>query len=477
MIIAIVSVLLISIAFSQYETFDLSAYQLTDYTKHSLRGNLSGNKQLNRLNDIADPTIGMIYNNRYSYFNGELNYIFQKGTRQYQRSLKMDLAFSTHLQNSENQNSTYYSSRVSPEFHIDNTFKRFSPGGLYTETDIVIDMDHTRSNVARQYLTYDHSSQSSLVSNNIEIYFPVKIGQGRIELINDATRALYIFQALDEAGRLSNPVDDNDIVDLANLITEIRNRSVFDTRLSNMKKLEDLDRFLTSRSMVDQPDSRYFVTLNDMWRNSSVADRYAGSQFAFVFRPGINIDYDKNLIEDEYVNERITVVDGGVEYKKKMPHSLKWQESIEACFYTALNNVYRFRTGNGSLYRNQLMNFNMSVERKYAYYPDTRTEMNITLGIAYANGIARLGENAEWLLADTQLLHGLVRANIYYYITPKLSLNANAYMEYLWAGESYSTAIPLGRAWRNYGASLGPNENGESRFTSNISFSIYYSIF
>jgi hypothetical protein len=229
--------------------------------------------------------------------------------------------------------------------------------------------------------------------------------------------------------------------------------------------------------MVDQPDARYFVTLNDMWRNSSVADRYAGIQYAFVLRPGINTEYEKDLLEENYVNERITVVDAGIEYQKMTPLSLKWQESIEACFYTALNNVYRFRTSNGSLYRNQLMNFNMSVERQYAYYPDTRTEILFKLGIAYANGIARLGENAEWLLADTQLLHGLAKVNIYYYITPKLSLNANANMEYLWAGESYSTAIPLERAWRNYGASLGPNEPGQRRFISNVSLSINYSIF
>ena len=210
-----------------------------------------------------------------------------------------------------------------------------------------------------------------------------------------------------------------------------------------MKHLEDLDSYLKSKGFVVNADARYFATLNDMWNASSQNARYAGSYIAFALRPGVVIDYTKDIKNDEYDNQRNSVIDLGVEYAKETPINLYWQESIVASFFTGMNDQYRHRTSYNTSTHNQYINMCASIERRLAYYPNTRTNIVFRLGAFIGNGIARLGHEPELILSGTQVIQGLGAIDLNYYITPKLKINAGYQIEYMWTGQNWSSALPL----------------------------------
>jgi len=476
-ILVLFLVIVSSLAFAQYEDVDLASYKTPDYSRHQLWGRFSGNNSIRRDNDISIPDENQYDHDYGASLNGDLYYYWEKSTREFQRNLDVDLHLNGRLDDDDDWRRTYNNISFTYDLYINKQDRKYFQNGLFAETNVTVDHRYYRNKYRYDYHESESTLEQNYKSNAINVYCPIKFGRGRIEFVGDARRAIYILQALDEAGRIADDVKDEDIVDLAELINELRNRRVFDSRLGTMEKIEDLDRFLQSRSMINKPDSRYFVTLDDMWRYSNANNRYSGSRVAIAFRPGIEVDYDKDIEDDTYVNERNTVIDLGVEYVKENPMDLYWQESIEACFYVVYNDLYRYRSYNSHLDEAQYMNLNASIERRYTYYPNTRTEMEFRLGISYANGIVRLGETPELLLADAHMIHGLAGYDISYYITPKLSLSARHRLEYMWAGSLYSIAGPIGRSFRNYSASLNAYANDEHQFYSYFSISIDYKIF
>jgi hypothetical protein len=97
---------------------------------------------------------------------------------------------------------------------------------------------------------------------------------------------IYIYDELARIGRSGTTKNDNEVVELAELISRLNNERFFDARLRRMEEIESVDSFLLANDHVIQQDARYFTTLNDFWIYGNAPVRNSGNRISLVFLPG-----------------------------------------------------------------------------------------------------------------------------------------------------------------------------------------------
>ncbi|MCG6190425.1 hypothetical protein K5G00_23585 [Maribellus maritimus] len=103
---------------------------------------------------------------------------------------------------------------------------------------------------------------------------------------------IYIFEDLFENDRLNRLPGENEILQLANQIAQLRNQRFFDSRLRRIYEIETLDSLINHLGLVNESDATYFTSLNDMWLYGDEI-RYSGTRFQFNAFGSLFYQFDK----------------------------------------------------------------------------------------------------------------------------------------------------------------------------------------
>ncbi len=165
-----------------------------------------------------------------------------------------------------------------------NLYSRLALSGGGHQTEFSFDPSGYYQNETRVYkehffYQYGYSGRGGIYTSGYEPKFSMSlagsasgaIGRGRLESVGDAQTALFILEDLYREGKIGE-VDKETADRFAHLITEIKNRRVFDYRRKTMFQLEQVDSFLRKNTGIKECDAKTFAIINDNLYYSSNND-------------------------------------------------------------------------------------------------------------------------------------------------------------------------------------------------------------
>jgi hypothetical protein len=398
---------------SQVTNYDIGTYRVPDVKWRMLETNFgfSGSSQNSKstYNTITSENTGN--NNR-----GNLGlYFYQfRNTDVLQQEISSRLNSGYAIENSTGSavsSSRYYQPLIFSGMIIN---RRYFRGRVFYETNLDLRNSKT-SRFLKQPEIYAYEGREA--QQNIEINIPLKIGYGRIEQVQDARQAIYIFDELARVERTDINKTDENIIELAQHISRLRNTRIFDSRIRWMEQVESLDSLLLANNHVTQQDSRYFTTLADMWGYAGFPIRRSGNRISLALNPRYR--HINNSSTDAQTGNRYNSigyrfdVNAGIEFMHEKPLNLHWQNSFSANAYYI---YYKVKNSDFA------PAFQTAVAHSIGFYPNTRTEMMLSNGIEY---YAEMMENT---LNKREYDNFRFRSDlsISYYFSPRLRIQANA---------------------------------------------------
>lgn len=438
------------------QTFELKDYKNPDYqfkmleTGFSFGSSTSGNKR----SYSGSQSWPELKNDRFE-ISGLLtpNYYAYKNRRHYQGSQRLQLGLHPGYisRNNEiiNQNSTQ-----SEEYK-----HRSFIGDLYAETNNRFynnKLQFFEVNTKLQYLyngqknsqdkdPVDYQSAQSTIDRNQEIslYVPLLIGMGRIESVQDARLALYIFDDLKKSGNLKHEPNKEEIETFASFITQLKNKRHFDSRLRKISEITAVDSMLQTMGLKTGPEASWFTLLNDNWDFASGPQRESGSRFSFGVAPRMMIDL--NLGRDKYLDatnqesvsedkaqNRAIGADFLVSYLRSVPTSAEWQHDTYAeAVFSPLNTYSITKSFEDDIMTSEVESFykepsfGATVSHEIGYYPNSRTSVSLLgeAGYRYFYKAKRKVDPLEEEESRNNLSTRL-RLQGHYYLSPQLTFNA-----------------------------------------------------
>lgn len=420
---------------AQITDFNLSNYKLPDYKRHSLDFNfdLFANSNFSSFNLDFDP----YSNDKAMRISNSLNASYQlvNNTAKLQQSLSLNLNLQSSLSSSKREilnpvvtNSFDYS----PRLYINSINRFYFNNKSFLEINPYLLNDYYyRSYSSEQENANDYKSKGKI--NNFSTRLPLKYGIGRIEPVQDARQAAYILESLMEQNNLAREITENDIFQLAQKISSVKNKRYFDSRLRKIDELKTIDAFLDSTKILSKHTIEYFTTFNDLWEYGDRISRYTGTRLAFVFLPGYYISNNNLEIDDVLETERTRAMyyHTGIEFKYEKPINLKWQNTID---FSGLYGVYSSKNeiseGNPAEINYVLPSIQFELAQKIGFYPNTRTEFTFSYSFLYYKLYNKTDVNQEISSIDNSGLYAVSGLSINYYFSPQLRMNLHYGLEF-----------------------------------------------
>lgn len=407
-------------AFSQLQSFDLSTYK-NPYFKRSeldLGLNLNGSSQW-------DNTINNSFGNRNAIFGGNFNGTFSQtlNSPTEQRSWQFRLYDSPSFSKNKNayvadtiKKKQLFLNRLNLGLNTTNRFYKSNRMFFEIALNSYFSNDYSNSKANNYNGTEDNIvSSASAISGFVRL----AIGKGRVEEVEDARLAVYILDDLEKHNRLGHAPTDEEILEFSKVITQLKNKRFFDTRLSKIEEITAVDSFLTASSLAKSHDAAYFTTITDNWDNAAGPRRYAGFRYSVGVIPTLNYGWFKYTGQSVNQNRSLGAgVDLQLNYLK--PVNLYWQ--LDGSF----NVRYQFRreTNNNPFSpANNINQIYATAFGKLGFYPNSRSSYNLSLGIIYYKTYNKLTESQT--NSNAQSINPTLAIDAYYYITQRLRLQAN----------------------------------------------------
>ncbi|WP_132053249.1 hypothetical protein [Pseudocnuella soli] len=227
-------------------------------------------------------------------------------------------------------------------------------------------------------------SSSIQKTNNPQLAGSVTLGfgRGRIELVQDAQMALFILNDLQQQGLLQRPADEQTALKLAQVITAINNRRVFDSRRRRIYELTTIHDFLQREGLTGSGDIRVFTTINDNWALAFNPTRASGTRWYVNVTPGASwLRVVQKSTVDQKDSEAFRNNNGYnlkpvLGFSRHVPVSLKWQRNMGASASYTRNGLRIKQTATNT--PEQTVNDESSVYHadlfyEIGYYPNNRT--------------------------------------------------------------------------------------------------------
>jgi hypothetical protein len=430
---------------AQTENFKLSDYKNPDYLYQSLVMNF------NFSNGFVIQRNGSS-NNEFdlnSALGGYYLRYLNTTKRQAETQLGLNAGFSLYNANEEPalnyQIKTKYSNhRESFQFSTSQRF--YNARQLFFETSVSLNSDYNGNKRNQKSSgsialneTYEMKQKTFLNFISAAIY----IGKGRIEQVQDAQMAVFLLNDLQLLNRKNRDVSDEEVLELATLITKLKYKRFFDSRLRRIAEITAIDSFMQAKKISGITDAMYFTSLNDNWAYANNPIRQSGYRGYIGLEGNLSLRNATSSRESDIIIGYNPVYDytdrhtgtgaflvAGYLYEK--PISLKWQKSaqIKAGFGMAReveemeDHQYDLTTKN---YAKLFPSISLSADYGYGFYPNTRTwaTFNWTLLAGWNKLMSGVTEetktdNNELFFAQTG-----PEIRVYYYFSPKLRLNAN----------------------------------------------------
>ncbi|MFN8205944.1 MAG: hypothetical protein U0T82_00850 [Bacteroidales bacterium] len=472
-LLGMVFLLPFGILHSQFDSVSLSDYKLPDIKRNQL--DIQLNSRFNHSNQMPDKylymngsgTFSMAYNsytNRRNYqgdqtVSGSLNpyfYEYKQGA--------------SHTRSSSLQTGLNFSSVN--RIYLQDLF--FAEANLYAFAGKYNNSRDVRFYDAADSLTQRNKSDERTL--NLHVRVPLLLGYGRIEPVEDARLAVYILEDMEKLGRLTRTPTREEIMELASLISTVKNERVLDSRIKKIGELKSIDAFLQQKGLITQADGTYFTSLNDNWDYSAGPVRYSGFRiyggiepsFVPIFNNTTNLNRDESLdtlYSDETESyDRELQINGLLGFRYNKPLSLSWQFACGADFYYVWGNMLNEDRLNDYETRTRLAGLQPRQYIQAGYYPDSRTYTTWRLSM----NESRI-KDYSWDETDEEWIEQGLDSDIsldfswqfYYYISPRLRLSGT-YRLFLSRGKYASDII---------------NDSHDSMFSNDLSLGVNYSIF
>lgn len=438
-LLLIAGIILALNGFSQTTGFDLSKYRLPNLDRRELstRFDLTG---AHSYADYPDDMISRPTKTANNRFNGNftLDYNHFLNSVRFQQQVNMGIDFSSSIIiDKMDGDIASKNNRVAPQCYIDFANRTYYRPKWYYETDILLNFNYDYRKLYYSDSYYNEEREETPQAYQMLLQLPLKFGHGRIEQVQDARLALYIIDELAKAGRMQADLSDDQIIEFASLISELKNKRYFDARLRRIADLESVDSFLVAKQYVNEQDIRYFTTLNDMWSYGGRPVRNSGTRISVAAMPGYDLTHYKN--NDDGIgypsgkyNINAFILDGGFELKHESPMNLYWQNTIDVVAYGGIANgkIKEPDTDKKSTFK--FPSFRAGYYQTFGYYPNTRTEMNLGYSAEYIHYFDKSDMQNDIYGLDAQGAKGSINFDFNYYISLQLRLYAYCSFYYIW---------------------------------------------
>jgi hypothetical protein len=444
-----------SILHAQNYDFDLSDYRLPEIERHALDLNIYfngnfGQDKYHRSSDYYNT------NNRSTSGNIVFEYSALKNNALLQNTQRATLAmYFGYAKNKINSEDRYYNDwgkedfiydNLIIDFKFDNEWRWYQLPDKYFGFLPFAGFQFIKDNSHRKYISDGYISEytDKFRTHQIRLFAPVELGFGRIEPVNDFRHAIYIVEALEEENRLAGKVADADILELAALISELKDKRFFDARLHRIEELQRIHEFLQSQQMLKLNDAAYFATLTDIWAYGNLPFRASGLRIAALLGPGYNhikgksADINKYGIET-YFNEYVTTNESryesfdftlGLRFAYEIPANLYWQHSLlSEIAYTGFSGSTK-DIESGEEPDIDFNIFSLSASHRIGYYPNTRTDFFLEYGYQFMDLGSAGGSGLDKIKVNGEGVRLFADLGWNYYIMPQLTLELNYIFSY-----------------------------------------------
>lgn len=237
---------------------------------------------------------------QFSYnING--NYSFFENTNSKQKIDSWSLT--NYFERSLSEKNLYQPHGLNQQFYIQSSKSQINRKYSHPEFERLgfrqkfTEIDHNLIVYYSKRIYEDDNFKSK--TDNISAYgsLPLKMGYGRIEPMTDVFLAQFLMDDLLEAGLISEKFTEEQLFDLAQTMSRIKNVRVFDYRRANIYQLTELSRWMERNDIPQNIQS--FTILNDNWTNASIFRRQHGKRISFGVEPWAEYskinDFDSNI--------------------------------------------------------------------------------------------------------------------------------------------------------------------------------------
>jgi len=499
--ITLLAFLLISMVVSSFKssvaqntTFKLSDYKNPDYLYQSLNFNFGLNSNLfgSRYSEAEN-----IANNSFS-LNTQAGADYNRYLNSPKAQSELFISFNAGIGSNNSNSKDSYSSVDETKNKSFNHAERIVFDGLhrfYNEKQNFIELNGSLSifnsgnsgnNKSYSSGTPSTSEETGQKDFDNNFYGSFLMGKGRIEQVQDARMALYLLDDLYGLKREKGSVSNQEVNELAQLITRLKYKRFFDDRLRKIAEITAIDSFMQQKGIVSAPDATYFTSLNDNWGYSNNPIRYSGHRIYTGldanFRYMYHNDYLEKIIPDDLTNARTTKYKSAglfmvLGYAYEKPTSRKWQNSagIRGTIGYHQNSENRIIRNDPNpdteenFYTEYFPSVNLNGIYGFGYYPSSRTWLTLNWWIRTGWDKEMDGDSK----ADKENISNNFNTstgpqiNAYYYLSEKLRLSFSYNGQFNFFNFKYTSNIPDG----------SPDKAINKYWTQYVSAALTYSLF
>lgn len=416
------TVAITSINAQDYNTFDISKYYTPDIKRNKLDLNFSGN---------ANYTDNGFTNSKWDEFNGD----FRAGLYHFTHTRKQHYEFGgqieaeSYVNNSEKAHGSSKSSHFDPELYLYSNYRLYFSSNVFISLGGSGNFRKSKSDYSYEGIYPEDLEETTEKFGEYNAKIQLGTGKGRLESVEDARQAIYILENLSKRGVLTRKLTDDEIFTLSQLISSVKNKRFFDSRLHLIDEISTVDSFFVENNLLESSNASYFTTLYDYWQNGALFERLSGKEFhSFVSADFTHLRYDKeelNINETLYNYNKYNLYwENRYSYEK--PVNLYWQNSIFASLSVGYYQLHPGISEVGDFEGNNIRYY-LRGNYSWSYYPNSRTNLSAWANqqFGYIDMVSfeneRTFENSGKFFTSFTSIGG----NLNYYISPQFRLSAS----------------------------------------------------
>jgi len=258
--------------------------------------------------------------------------------------------------------------------------------------------------------TFNSDNRQNSDGLNISIRPSVGYGFGRIEYVGNGAHVLRILNMLKDQGQLDAIPDSTVIMELIDLVTELKNQRFFDSRLQRIREMETILERLSVTGTVVNPDYLAFSLISDAYVYENNLNNFSSGR-SIEITAGRDMAYSS-------ISGWLTSADAKL--------SLTYND------YHMVNYKTMTRFYGGFIYNYYLTDFGDRIQNRHfilpnlgfdwIHNPTARTSISWENYIAYNINIERDGQINQ----DRSDIRLVSSANLAYYLSPQVRIGGNA---------------------------------------------------
>jgi hypothetical protein len=428
-------------ASSQVSTFELSDYKLTDVRFQSYTNQLRFNQNGQTDKNMFSGSLKTRNNNSSVNYNGL--YTLYTNSRPSQRITSVSTYFvgnrSVYEFGDEGDRNRYYRRNYhwNSGVQVNDVHRKYITSTLFLEAQFLAKYEFQQIfNFEKNWTPAEIKDRLGEDRHLFSVGAPVKIGLGRLERVEDARQALFLMEALQKVGRLSDSISQQDYLNLSAFVSKLRNKRFFDVRLQRIYQVKALDTFMRRNKLTRETDAPYFTTTYDYWMYGGNPIRQSGRRFAVAFYPMIARQSERRsqlgFTTTLEANYKKSFQQGFValECDIEKPFRQKWQSSLNGRLFMGkrINKYLTESILNEIDEKYNVPSIQFKVNYGLGFYPSTRTSItwNTSIDLARVHSVYTTDKsftNSFDFDMDRNIFSTNLQAT--YYVSPRFRIAAN----------------------------------------------------